>query len=107
MRSRTSTAWLRPLRVLTQSFRKVMKMLQSQFIKLTNGLIFDASLIVCIVRKDSNDYAIVLKDCPAIPTANLYEVEQIWTVLTTNGATVKVLEAPKPTIIKTKLEKEG
>ena len=61
----------------------------SPFIKLPNGVIFNASKVVVIARQDINDYIMVLEGCPVNPKMDLAAVEMVEKLLD-----VTVLQEP-------------
>ena len=65
-----------------------------RFIKLRNGVVFDLNSVRMIVRKDLNDYNIVLADSAIMPRADIGDVEFMESLMDLNIAPVK--EEPLP-----------
>ena len=69
----------------------------ARYIKLGNGAVFSLDDVQVIVRKQLNEYAVVLRQCPVTILADLNDVESI------ENALEDLIVVPKPEMPASKL----
>ena len=66
-----------------------------KLIKLRNAAVIDAERILVVIRKDLNQYQIVLKQCPVAIECDLIDLEGLEQIL-------NIEKLPQPPVIETK-----
>lgn len=96
MKSVISTVSRKQYKDLTQFFLRRVN-LERRYTKLRNGVIFDLNLLQTIVRKDQDQFIIVLEGCQATPLCNQADYDAIEKLL--EPETTGVVEVVKQGLV--------